>query len=604
MILACAAALTGSFLVRWPVEDVRLRARALRFIESSSGLNVQATGSMTLVLLPRPAVKLRNVGMRGLDGTISLDAESVIATLSLPALFTGHVRVTETTLMEPTVAIDADKLSSLIEAMNQSARPQAAAHPRLFAFLHTEGLSVRAGLLRVTSHDPSRDALLTEVNGKLEWADDESGFSLNGTADWHGLPAQLSFMLDAPGAWLRGQRSDYYVRVKSPAIDVTSSGRSSNRQGMVDLDGRLTATAASLPTFLRAIGTPLPQLAGVGQAHLQAAVSVQGGALSLSDVELGLDDMLFEGALAVHREAGHPAIAGTLATERINLDPFIRALPSLNADDGHWSPLPFGIKTIAFNDIDLRISASTGKIGPIEFEDGGFSVQSRDGRLELSLGEARAYDGLIKARIVATVDGDTTQVRADATLSQLDVGQLGDALDPSLHLAGTTSGHVALESAGASPAALVGGLTGRGQISVRGGEVGSGLMAAALPGGLPVTVAALRPGEALPFDSATIGFTLRQGVASVDEGLLARPDLRALFWGAASFADKTADLGAVVAPAEENTAKGGAPIATVRLTGPWRNLAVSVDADGKTGDSARAVAPNGDGSRAKGSGLP
>ena len=200
---------------------------------------------------------------------------------------------------------------------------------------------------------------------------------------------------------------------------------------------------------------PAPQLRAFTTANLSGDAVLSEDTLSLSDLQLGLDAMSFEGALAVHARDGRPGLAGTLATDRIALDPFLSSLPALRRVDGTWNDAPLDAHLVADDDIDLRISASHATVGGLRFDDGSLSLQSGNGRMELSIGEARAYDGLLKGRVVAITAGETTDVHADLSVSRLDLTKLTRNLTHASALAGTATGHVTLGGRGPSPAAII-----------------------------------------------------------------------------------------------------------------------------------------------------
>ncbi|WP_165492657.1 AsmA family protein [Lichenihabitans psoromatis] len=585
-VLLALATIAAGFLVRWPITDHKLYARAVRFIATSSGLNVRATGPMTLVLLPRPTVRIRDIDMHGLDDAISLNADAITGSLSLPALLTGRLRIAKTTLAGLTMAVDVDRVLPPLTAMVQAAGDPAErkANRDRLGFLHTDGLTIRSGIIRLRSNDPEKDILVTDLDGTFEWPANDSGVSLNGRGHWHGEPTDLAILLDKPITLIEGGSSEGYGHLKSTAIDVTLSG-TLNGTGSPSATGKIAASTTMLPGFLRSIGTPLPQLEQIASARLNGDITLADHVVSMSSMELGLDDMLFDGALSFHNETGHPGIAGTLATDRMRLDPFVNTLPPLGRWDQAWNTDPFATRSVAYDDIDLRISASSASFGSIEFEDGGLSLQSRDGRMEVSLGEARAYDGLFKGRLVATVDGDATVVRADATITQLDLAALGRAFDPPLQITGTSSGHMTIEGRGTSPDSLIRSLAGRGQVNVRDGEIGAPLVASVLKTAVSPSddTPELRTDAPIPFDSVMLGLSVAKGVMTLDEGWMTRPDLRAMFDGHLSLADRSADLRTWVTPNGDDSRSEAGRAMGLRLAGPWRMLrlqSVPVDVRG------------------------
>ena len=73
---------------------------------------------------------------------------------------------------------------------------------------------------------------------------------------------------------------------------------------------------------------------------------------------------------------------------------------------------PFG------TDIDMRISATAARIERVTVEDAAVAALVRGDRLELILDEARAYRGLVKARLLATIGPDGIDAHAELSAKQ------------------------------------------------------------------------------------------------------------------------------------------------------------------------------------------
>lgn len=556
--LALGAALTAG-AAEWPLRGPQTLQAIARQVEAAYGLEVEVTGPAGLRLLPRPLVELGAVAFRTRDGTVRIDAERLRGSLDLTALATGEVRLAHVWLGRPTVTVDADRLKSQVAPMLHG-EPA-----RLAGLMRTAGLSLRDGVVRVQSANPAADLLLTDVSGSFSWPTLGAGASLTGSATWRGTALTGSLDLDSPDALLAGGGSLASFHLRSEPIDlqgiVTLSGSGDSRAV-----GRIAATTRDLAGFLRLIQHPAPQLGGFSRAHLDGTVAATDETLSISDATVGLGDMQFEGALAVRRKGDRPALAATLATDRIDIGRFLDQLPAVADPDGPWTSRPLDTLAIADDAIDLRVSAAHATLGRLVIEDSSLSLQSGDGRLEMSLGEARAYDGLVKARVVAAVEGGATVARLDAALSRIDLGKLlKDAGAPVG--SGILTGHLGIESRGASPDALARAAQGRGELTLRDGTLD-----------LPALTAATRNGDAAPtrvtdlaatFDDAVVRFGVRRGAISLVDSGVTWPQARAELSGSASLPERRLDLKAVVTPDTD-----GDPVA-FGIAGPWRDLQLS-----------------------------
>ncbi len=556
--LVLCACLVAAF-VAWPVTKPWLRDSIARQIERATGFEVTTDGVVSVRLLPRPSVRVAGVSMRGLSGAITLDAVALQARLDWLALCEGQARLAGASLDQPTVAADLDRLHPFLDRLGD--RGQSAFIMRL---LHTPGLSLRSGVIRLRSSDPRRDTLLTDVTADFSWPVGGAEVTLSGTATWHGVGGAFDVSLDHPDDLMGGGHVLASAAVRSPMLDMEGKGTLFG-SGETQASGTLHAATPDLPGFLRAIGRPAPQLGNLQAARLTGTVEVSGDTLSLNDTALTLDSMLFEGALAVRQRGERVSIAGTLATDTIDLGSFLGTLPDLVTPQGQWSEAMLQTSAIADDDIDLRISAQSAKLGDFALQDGSLSLQSGDGRLELSVAEARAYDGLLKGRVVATVAGGTTDLRAEATVSRLDLGALMASAPGRFHASGILTGHTALESHGTTAAQLIAGLSGEGQLALRNGEIGGKLVTAIIQT-VPSAMGPAVPlaGGSTPFDTATLAFLLRDGVATLNDSWIAWPADRADLVGSASLATQTLDMQARIGTLDNPE--------RYDLTGSWRDL--------------------------------
>lgn len=565
----------GAFL-RVSIVDEHLRARIVHHMEAASGLSVEVAGPITLRLLPRPTLDMTAVSMSGADGAVSLDADSLTGDLGLSDLLHGDLQVHSTVLDRPTVVLDLDRLEPLARLLagrpvGGRSNPQGARN--LLTVLHSDGLTVRSGVVRLLSRDRRRDTMITDLSATLAWPDESSSASLSGSATWRSDGGRFAFHLDDPSRLAAGLASAASLQVKSALLDLSAEGTLSG-SGPTRATGTLSADAPDLAAFLRVTGTPAAQLTAIHRARLTGDATLGGGVLSLAQAHLWLDSTEFEGAMAFNDPGGHPGLVGTLATDRIDLDPFLAALPTLASSDAGWSRTPFNTRSVAYDDIDLRISASLATAGALAFEDGSLSLQSGNGRMEVSLGEARAYDGLLKGRLVAILRDDQTEVHADATLSRLDLTSLARDAVGLNELKGTTTGHMTLDGRGETPDQLMRSLRGKGQVSVRDGVIAAPLVDAIVKtGSSNPSARPILPESITSFDAATLDFAIDKGRLSLDDSWILWPNLRAMLTGSASVPQQRLDLHAAVTPAsDDHPAAAGDEPAAFGLAGPWRDL--------------------------------
>ena len=172
----------------------------------------------------------------------------------------------------------------------------------------------------------------------------------------------------------------------------------------------------------------------------------------------------------------------------------------------------------------------------------------RGDRLELTLDEAQAYGGVVKARVLATLSPDGVDAHADVTAQRLDLAGLSEALSGRERVGGALSGHAALDGHGESLHAVVGRIFGSGQVEIEGGRLA----------GLSLAQALKRLGRRLPldgdrgatpttFDKAVWELAIRDGVIRIPDGRLTAPGVAMAFGAETALPDGRIDVHAVAA---------------------------------------------------------
>ncbi len=221
--------------------------------------------------------------------------------------------------------------------------------------------------------------------------------------------------------------------------------------------------------------------------------------------------------------------------------------------------------------IDMRVSALESRIGRLHLDETAFAALLRDGRLEISIDEAKGYGGTLKARAIAHVGREGTEAQADVTLTRVDLGQVSEAISGQARVSGQITGTADLAGDGASLGDVVAGLDGKGQVSIEHGQLvglSLGQTLRRLGRKLPLD----RPGRGQPtaFDKAVWDFGVERGVLKIPEGRLTAPGLQMSFASRTDLPGGTTDVHAVAA----QTDAGGVPLQSgsrmpFEMSGSW-----------------------------------
>jgi AsmA protein len=534
LAVAVGGALIALALVPWELRGAARHAEVRAEIETRTGLDVRIGGPIKIKLLPRPRVQMADVSISARDGTVMVDAPMVYGDLDIPSALHGRLRLISATLSEPTLTVDLDAgtfPAPLFDAQttDHSIRPFR--------------LSIRAAVLRLRSAHPGSDTLLTDVDATAHHGGGPTGgLALSGAGLWHGARGQLTLLVARPDVVLKGGSSPLHLQITSPLGAFMASGDLTGG-AQAQFAGRLSASTPDLPRLFTALGLG-PAWVNVQRASVSGEALAKPGDLSLSESALRLDDTAFEGTLGFHGDGGRGLIEGTLATNLLD----INKLAGRNVDRTALSALchvPFSSALTTAN-LDLRISASSALIGHTDIQDAALSALFRDGRLEVTVDEAHAYDGVLKARAVALLHPWGAEAHGEITLSRIDMGSVTDAWSGRETIAGAMSGKLAVDGRGNSVDDLVHSLTGEGQATIEHGRfVGVSVSQALkrLTRRLPLTGG--ESGQVTSFASASTGIGIVGGVMHLIDGKVIGPGIKLEFGGQTDLPRGNVDITAV-----------------------------------------------------------
>ena len=505
----------------------------------SGGLHASLGGPATFKLLPRPRLQATQVAVRDDKGAVMLDAPLLKAELDIPSLVRGTWRLTSATLVGPTATLDLDRLATPVLAGQGR-------HPPL-------QIRLRSGVLRLLSARSFDDLLATGLDATLTWPGDSDAVVLSGVATIKGTTARFAGALQNPSLSLRPEGSNATLQVDSPLFSFAADGILSGGSQQ-EFTGHASLSTSALPKLLRHLdGIPLAVAAK--RAQISGDLVAKLHDVSVSNAQVRLDHARFEGTLAWRRDAGRSLVAGTLATDLLDLDALFGEGADRKAFEGLYRrPLvasPFG------TDIDMRISATTARMERVTVEDAAVAALVRGDRLELILDEAQAYRGLVKARILATIGRDGIDAHAELSAKRVDLGNLSQGLSGQERVGGALTGQTELDGRGSSLSDVISKLEGSGQIGIEGGKLAGLSLAQALRHlGRRIPLVADSRGTPTTFDKALWAVSVKDGVVRIPDGKLTAPGVSMSFGAETSLPAGRIDVHAVAA----QTDRGGAPL--------------------------------------------
>lgn len=568
----------GLGLHPWPVDGDRAAAFAARALDAY-GLALTSQGPASLTLLPWPRLTFDRVRITAEAGTRILveDARLGIEP-DLLGLSAGRAGAGGLHLVGGRLSGNPADWRGPLARLAERAR---------------SGEGVRPSRITVRGARTAGDGAATDIDLDAAWPFWRASAEGSARLTWRGVPTQVTITHLRPTDLILGQRSPLTAEATWPggsvAVDGTVEMAGPDAVWPV-LAGQMRIATRSLPETLSWIGwrAPLGPLAGA--FSLAGAFETADRSVSWPRLRIGLGPNVLEGAGAVAFGPGagpRLSVQATLAAETLDLAPL--------ADDAarlfRGAPLPMALAPFTRGDLDLRLSAASGRVGPVQVQDLAASVLVRDAALEVAVNRARVQEGTVKGRLtLASRAGDPTEteMRLQGSLDRIDAGSLLGEIGAARWLVGPAHGQFALDASARDSAGLLAHLGGRVALTLAGGALtGLDLVDVVHRNGAVAPGALARRNGRTVIERAAIVLRFADGIGEITESGLLGPGVGASVHGQVSIPERRLDLrGDLVLRGPADPSRG----LLFEVSGPWSALTAQTTARVETADPAGRAA--------------
>jgi len=588
--------LVGLAAEPWTVSQNAKIAAIETQIKAGSGLRLVSHGRSVFAVLPRPHIRIYDARLERSGGALTLSTSSLRVDLALSGLATGQFSLARAILADAVFTLDTTRAPTLSAAANAAANAAKSAatsvKPQPGKDL-VQDLSQGLGevevtngklIFRRTGSDKS-ETVAEDIDARLEWSGAGAPLSLVGhcllpTMGEESGPARFALWAAQPDKWTRGDASAITMHIDDGAYVLNLNGALA-LSPFPHFIGQIDGAAPSLRVAAQWLGLPLPLPGAYRDATLKGEASLDSDLLSFPTLSISVDGNALDGAASIRLDGQRPQIAATLAGASVNLAPMIEDWPALSAG-GQWSHDSFPSSHLASADLDLRLSANHVRLGDFQAESAALSAILKNGRLDLSLAEASAYSGQVRARAVIAENASAGfDLRGSLSAEKIDVAALLWDGFKRQALTGVGRGSLTFETSGDSFYELASHLDGRGDLAIDDGEI-FGLdvgLAFRRMERRPLTAGVeLRSGRTA-FTTLATKFSIVQGVVDIEEGVTRDERMTTYFSGRAQIADRTLDLHA--AATRPSTSGDASPLQLgFSISGGWDDATVVPDALG------------------------
>jgi len=560
------AALAGIALLTLPylVSEQQVRRVVSRSIHSATGLVPRIDGPVRLVLLPRPAIQVRELSLD--DGSKSGPAVGALqASLQFWPLLFGKIEVAALTLDRLRLAVEFSSEGKLISGLPLNRT--------ISSDSDVPELRVANGSVLVRMQNRDRVEIISGVNASLNW----SGASLTATGSFliDNKLVNGSLVIADTNALAKGQRSAVRIRLDSDPARLTYEGGVLFRDNSLQGDGTFSADGRSLREALALADIKVPTSEGFGRFSIKTAVTLTPIALTLSNLSLELDGNRADGGLTWKRDGNRSILQGTLASETTDLSPYRISLRLNDTDGRDWNRKAVDTSALHAFDLDLRLSSGKLSIGKVEIGKAAITLGSRNRQITAAIGEAQFYGGSLRGNAVWNTADENPLLRIDATLTNFDLERGLGGLTGFRSLEGKGTLTVALTAHGKSVHTLVSTVSGRTQLAMRQGSL-AGINAEVVLRRLerrPLSGMGDLRGGRTAFDRLTGQLDIENGIATLTNFEVESPILKIVLRGETSVLRREYDLRGIASLIR--AAQGSTPQVAFDLpfliNGSWEN---------------------------------
>ena len=571
LAIAVAAVLAAAFVtlvaLSFLIPAASVRDAVKSEIHAVTGLDPILGNDVSLSLFPSGSVRFRNV-ILGDDrtGEPAVAADELTARLRYFPLLAGRIEIADVTLVHPTINVTfapdgQSNWSMLIASLAHALQPDP---DRTASFSE---IGIQGGTVVVHDAGQGVTEKLEDLDFQVAWPSISRSFGANGHFVWHDEPVEASLTLSDFLAALTGQRSGFKVRLSGAPLQLAFDGQASD-QSTLKVEGTLNVEAASLRDALRWTGKSKVPFGGFGHFSLRAQSDIGGGVVSLSNVNVELDGNSAEGALTLSSD-GHRLVQGTLAADALDLTPYVSGVRLLAKNERNWNGLPIALDGIADFNLDLRLSAASIKISAAQLGRTAVAATMRDGKLDLTVGEAQAFGGVAKGTLGLAAADNGVAVTSHMQFVDVDLENCLSQVFGMHRLEGRGNLAVNLDGSGDSVLAVTRALNGTASLNAQSGAV-TGINVEQLLRRLerrPLSGSGDFRNGSTPFDQLVINLKVEQGVISVDDMHIDGPAVRLAVAGQASVPTRDLDLkGVATLVSTASTNEFDLPFV---VQGPW-----------------------------------
>jgi AsmA protein len=457
-------------LIPWLIGDTsRFGDRVAAELSAWTGGEVKFTGPVSVRFLPDVSVRgqLEVQDSTRLPAVQNLIVREAKISLDLVDLLRGRITIDALRLLKPRITLRRDSSPAGAAA----ATPAQDLFTSLLGGAPVRVLHVRNGRITLPA---DHSGAIKDIYAHIDAGKDTGAVSGFGSFSYKDTTVRYSLESGSPTAAGGVESFPLALMVSSKPVRLRLNGTASYASGF-KLDGDMQAEIDDGRKFLNWLGVRLPAGDSLKSFSASGAFHLAGSALTFDDGTFTLDGNKAVGLLALSATGLRPRVEGTLAFDRLRLDPYLGKASSSD-DKAPPTPLttvafPFNRPLLQFIDADLRISAASIDAGALKLGRGGFTVSAKQGVVASEVGELELCGGSADGRLDADLAEPSKQVSLVANLDDVAIDTCLQPLALAVPISGTANVKAELAAEGSDPTQFTGSLTGTVKLQAKDGAV-------------------------------------------------------------------------------------------------------------------------------------
>lgn len=596
----------AAIIIPFLIPESVYRDRAQIAASENLGREVTLAGDVRLSLLPNVQIQAHNVSIANEDGFGDVpfaEMAEMRVGVQLWPLLSRTVVIEEFILIDPVIRLEQrGNRNNWSFGPDDGAAAQAQAdagfirRPGALPFEASLGdIRIENGFISFADGTQTREIEGLDLDIHMPGLDDPLDITGALTADGENMTLDLH--LGSVRGFFEGEQVAARLDLGGNLIDLGFDGNILEGED-VRYSGRLSSDIPSIRALAAFAGAPLPPGAGLENFELSGNLSGGMNAFTLDASNAGqndhirLDDISGTGRFSVSLAGARPAIDGTLNLPRLDVTPYMPAVPETETPSGDvpaWSTERIDVSALGLVDADLDLTVGELTIQDIEISDAALDVELVNSRLEANLTRISLYEGSGQASFVANGRTATPSFSLFADLQSIAALPLLEAAAGFDRLSGTGRLTIDLLTSGHSQAELMNGLGGTGGFAFADGAIRGVNLAQAIRGiESALTNRRLPDGfgeqEETDFSALEGTFTVANGIATNNDLIMLSPLVRVDGAGTVGIGGQTLDYRLRPRAVASIEGQGGerdlqGVVVPILISGTFNNPRVGIDWD-------------------------